>query len=220
VSQHKPIFLQRDGRATNIRVGSPKSGALKFAKSICAYCNNTVTQPYDAAWQHLSEYLQLNWQVVRRRGQFNLSAAFPGGTRSAALNVHLYFVKMLGCKIFEEKIRIDLATFSAALLHGRAHPEVRLLVAEDRIGNGRVLFWDSEVHVMSNQHRELHGAIWLYLAQPVAIKVSYIKAGAPLHTPGYPWHPERPGKIVRLSTYLGGTEPNAGREAILSSLVP
>ena len=73
-----------------------------------------------------------------------------------------------------------------------------------------------EVHTMKNQLGELHGAVWLYLLHPVAIKVGYIRAGARLHLVGHPWHPSKPSKIVRLSPYLGGTEPNAGPGALIA----
>jgi hypothetical protein len=88
VSHLTPIFLQR-GKATNDRVGSARSDRLKFAKSICTYCNNTLTQPYDLACEHLSQYLQATWPTIIKRGSFDLSKPFPGGTRTAALNAHL-----------------------------------------------------------------------------------------------------------------------------------
>lgn len=42
----------------------------------------------------------------------------------------------------------------------------------------------------------MHGAAWLYLVHPIAVKIYYIKVGARLHAVGHPWHPSRPGKIV------------------------
>jgi hypothetical protein len=51
ISQVTPVFLQRDSKATNDRVGSARADRLKFAKSICTECNNEITQPYDVAWE-------------------------------------------------------------------------------------------------------------------------------------------------------------------------
>jgi hypothetical protein len=67
ISQATPVFLQRDSRATNNRVGSAKADRLKFAKSICTECNNALTQPYDVAWGRLSAYLLANWPAIVQR---------------------------------------------------------------------------------------------------------------------------------------------------------
>jgi hypothetical protein len=216
ISQKNPVFLQKNFQPTNIRVGSAKSKALMFSNSICEYCNSTRTQPYDVAWSTLSDYLRSNWAVIRRNGRFDLSKPFPGGTRKATLNVHLYFVKVFGCKLLEDKIPVDLAPFSDALMQGTAHPEVSVLVADDPVGEGKVLHFDSEVHTMAEKSSgELHGALWMYNLPPVAIKVAYIKKGARLNAPGHPWHPDKPSKIVKLGPYIGATEPIAGPRAIV-----
>jgi hypothetical protein len=214
-SQAAPVFLQRDSKATNDPIANAKNNKLKFAKSICTECNNALTQPYDIAWQKLSAYLLANWPAIVKRGSFDLSKPFPGATRAAALDVHLFFVKLLGCKLHADAVPIDLAPFSAALLTRTPHPEVSITIADSAVGDGRVLMYDSEVHTMSSQDGELHGALWLYLIHPVAVKVGYIKAGARLHVVGYPWHPSRSRKIVRLSPFEGATEPNAGPGALL-----
>ena len=215
LSQATPVFLQRNSTATNDRVGSAKANRLKFAKSICAECNNELTQPYDLAWKRLSSYLLFNWPAIIKRGSFDLSKPFPGGTRAAALNVHLFFLKLFGCKLHEEGNGIDLTPFSKALLTSTAHPEVNITIANSVVGENSVLMYDSEVHTMSTQGGELHGAVWLYLVHPVAVKVGYIKGGARLHVVGHPWHPTRPGKIVKLSPFKGATEPDAGPVALI-----
>jgi hypothetical protein len=50
------------------------------------------------------------------------------------------------------------------------------------------------------------------LLNPLAIKVCYLKSGAPVREPeGYPWHPTRQRKIVKLSPYKGDTRPLVAR---------
>ena len=214
VTQRTPIYLQRGGKATNVPIGSAKSKALTFAQPICDYCNNVLTQPYDKAWEVLSEDLQCQWSNISRRQYFDLSKPFPGCTRMAAKQVHLYFVKLFGCKLIEDNVPIDLAPFSKALVSGMPHPEVSILVCNCN-AKGKILMWDSEVHAMKNQNNEIHGAVWMYLVYPVAIKVGYIKNDASLYLPGSPWHPNKPGKLVKLSPFYGGTEPSGGRKAFL-----
>lgn len=218
VSQATPVFLQRDSRATNDRVGSAKAERLKFSKSICTECNNALTQPYDLAWERLSEYLFTNWQMIAKRGSFDLSKPFPGGTRVAALNVHLFFVKLFGCKLHAESKVVDMAPFSKALLTGTAHDDVSITIAHSLVDDRRVLMYDSEVYTMTEKGSgEMHGAVWLYLVYHVAVKIHYIKAGTRLHAVGYPWHPSRPRKVVKLSPYTGATEPDAGPGALITT---
>lgn len=69
---------------------------------------------------------------------------------------------------------------------------------------------------MRNQDGALHGAVWMYLVNPVAIKVGWVEGGKPLSLVGNKWHPSSPSKIVKLSSFDGATEPNAGRQALLS----
>ena len=209
VSQSTPSYLQLNSKATNTQIGSARADKLKFARSICTECNSTLTQPYDLAWESLSSYLRSNWPTIARRGQFDLSKPFPGSTRTAALHVHLYFVKLFGCKLHADLVPVDLAPFSRALLTGTAHPEISLTVAEHPVGD-RILAYDSEVHTMRDRGGDLHGALWAYVVREAAIKIGYIRAGAALHVVGHPWHPSRPGKIVKLSAYRGATEPDAG----------
>jgi hypothetical protein len=50
------------------------------------------------------------------------------------------------------------------------------------------------------------------LVHPVGIKICYLKAGAPVREPpGFPWHPTRQRKLVKLSPYKGDTEPLVAR---------
>jgi hypothetical protein len=46
----------------------------------------------------------------------------------------------------------------------------------------------------------------------VAVKICYLKGGAPVREPaGFPWHPTRQRKIVKLSPYKGDIEPQVAR---------
>lgn len=196
-------------------VGSATAKSLTFALSICAYCNNSGTQPYDDAWARLHTFLRVHWPEIRRRRRFDLSKPFPGKTKAEALRVHLFFVKLFGCKVLEDGIAIDLEPFAKALTECQPHPEVAILIADSTDRAQLALAYDSDVYLIRNQAEVLHGAAWIYKIHPIAIKVAYIKAGAPLRVPGYRCHPNAPGKIVKLSPYRGATEPVAGRGALI-----
>lgn len=215
LTQQVPVYLQR-GSATNDQVGSAKSRALTFKPSICTHCNNAATQRYDVAWETLSKYLHSNWPGIVRRGRFDLSKPFPGGTRKAALHVHLFFLKLFGCKIADEQPTIDLSAFSSTLLSETPHPEIVLQIANCDSNSRLAIAYETDLYTMRDRSSgELNGLTWAYLIHPVAVKINWIKAGAPLHTPGWEWHPSAPGKIVKLGPYMGTTEPRAGPNAIV-----
>jgi hypothetical protein len=211
LTQDTPVYLQINSTATNKRIGAASARALAFPPSICARCNGAGTQPYDEAWRKLSKYLHSNWQQIVRRGAFDLSKAFPGDVMSQALNVHLFFVKLLGCKLLADKINVDLASFSSALLNRSPHSEITLLIANSNIAAGQFLFYESDVSVL-RRDEEVYSAMWMNLVHPVAVKICYVKNGAPVCEPdGFPWHPSRQRKIVKLSPYKGDTRATVAR---------
>lgn len=211
LSQKNPAFLQINSEATNRKIGAASAGALTFPKSICGHCNNADTQPFDEAWRRLSEYLHAHWREITARKTFDLSAAFPGEVESAAVKVHLYFVKLLGCKLLADGIAVNLQSFASALLERRPHREVTLLVANSLVPAGQMISYNSDVSVL-RQGDEVYSAMWMCLVHPVAVKVCYLKAGMPVRAPeGFPWHPARQRKIVKLSPYKGDTQPIVAR---------
>jgi hypothetical protein len=182
-----------------------------FPVSICTRCNSEAMQPYDDAWRRLSTYLQANWKDLVGRGQFDLTKIFGPETAIQAVNVQLFFVMQLGCKLNAARIAVDLTSLSAALTSRIAHPDITLLVANCSAASGRFVSYDSEVSLLRDGETVL-SALWTYLAYPVAIKVCYVKAGAPVREPeGFPWHPTRQRKIVKLSPYRGDTQPLVAR---------
>ncbi len=216
LSQGTPAYLQRDGRATNHPIGSAKAGKLKFKPTICAHCNDTATQPYDLAWERLSEYLHQQWRDIVRAGSFRLSRPFRGRQHIGAVNVHLFFVKLFGCKIVDDGVPIELARFRQSLRNRVPHPEVFLqIVNNPSIEESVLAAYDSEVHTMRDRGGQLDGATWLYQIAPVGVKVSWIRTGVPLELTGPYWHPSRLRKVVFLAPFEGGTEPSAGPEALL-----
>lgn len=206
LAQDQPLFLQR-GRATNDRIISAKSRALKYPDSMCLRCNDTLSAPYDRDWQTLSEFLAANWDSVFKRGAFELVSVFPGRTESAALNVHLFFVKLFGCKIHEGGVPIDLAPSSQALLGPGHHPEISLTVCADHRDPNLVAALDTPVDTWQHPREGVHYARWSYALPPFAVQVHYIKAGTPLRPPGHLWRAGHVGTLVNLSAYLDSGVP-------------
>lgn len=201
LSPDTPVFVQRGG-ATNIAVRGARSRTLKFGQTICRRCNDTLTQPYDRAWQMLTGYLRPRWKQLVAAGRFDLSKPFPGHTREAALDVHLYFVKMFGCLIVEGNVQIDLKPFSDALLQRRALPELCLQIVTTSGTPAIVAARTTDVHTVQTQGGRIEWAAWIYDVPPIGVKVLYLRAGASWRPNRPIWHPSLPAKAVRIARLM------------------
>ena len=166
------------------------------------------------SWRRLSSYLHAHWRAVVTRGSFDLSQAFGVTAAVAArhsLNVHLHFVAVLAEKLRTAGIRVDLASFLNAMHVSSPHPEITLLVADADVRGGGLRSYTPEVSVL-RAGEEVQSALWMHLEHPVAVKICWLKQGAPVSEPeGFPWHPARQRKIVKLSPYEGDTRPLVAR---------
>jgi len=130
------------------------------------------------------------------------------------VRAQLYFVKIFGCKLLENAIPLDLESLSEALVSGNAHPDIGLNFVDSPFDDGEAVAFQGDLYTMGNGRGEIHGITWLYLIHPVAVKVSYIKRGARLYVPGDRWNPASGNTVIRLSPFMGGTEPIDGPEAL------
>jgi len=176
---------------------------------MCQDCVH-LTRRYATAWQELSHYLLSHWRVITGRGSFDLSKVFSSDAAGRSLDVHLFFVSLLAVRLRAAQM-MDLGSFITALLERTSHPEVSLLLADASVPAGHLLLHDSEVSMLRSGE-EVQSAMWTHLQHPVAIKVCYLKTGAPVRAPdGFPWHPLRQRKIVKISPYEGDTQPSVAR---------
>ncbi|WP_454818876.1 hypothetical protein [Labrys neptuniae] len=189
-TQQKPLYVT-DRHKLNRPVRSLKANILKSPSLICEACNSTRTQPYDRAWEHLSKVLRASkpplgaGMVIR----VNRSGFFPMDTASQMLRVHLYFVKLFGLHIVQEKLAIDIVPFKRAILQGKAHPEIWLKVGvgaplggEPRTGMSNISSWSTP-----NAGPCIH-AFWDYYVAGIGVRVIYQAAGVNWDITGA-WHP-------------------------------
>ena len=117
VTQKNPIYTHTKEKR-NIPVCSVNSKQFKSAALICRNCNNALTQPYDRAWERLSYYIRDNWGKISKDHQIDLKKVFPGISNKSSIDVHLYFVKLFGCRIIENEVPIDINPLSEAIRNG------------------------------------------------------------------------------------------------------
>jgi hypothetical protein len=121
------LYLHNDQRR-NRKIQSSSAKLLKFEPSICNGCNSARTQPHDLAWEKLSAALRRRKPPLKTGDIVRANRIFRYGTSAEMLNVHLFFVKWLGCQIVESGISIEppIGTFSRAIMGGKSHLNIWL----------------------------------------------------------------------------------------------
>jgi hypothetical protein len=136
-TQENPIRFH-DSNKKNFPIRSVDADILKFEGSICAYCNNTRTQPHDRAWETMSAWFRTRTSLTAPGMIVNANKIFQYDTRLQMLNVHLYFVKVLGCQIVKFNISIALCQFARAISLRKAHPHVYLRFGQSKFKKGLI----------------------------------------------------------------------------------
>lgn len=197
LSQKKPIYVPLSNKK-NIPVGSVKSPRFKSAAILCGTCNSQRTQPYDRAWEILSDYLTKNWLQIEQTGEFNLSEILD--EKYKPLDVHLYFVKLFGCRIVEHGIPVDIISFSRALLERTHHNDVYLAFRPCPDKKNHKVSGLTQVD-STNLNGNTVFASWFYVVNQVAVNVMY----SPIHTSraimGNIWHPSYSSSVVKLTRW-------------------
>lgn len=196
VTQNSPLYFHRDQKR-NYPIGGIKSDKLKYQALICVRCNNERTQSHDRAWERLSYYLRKRQPPIRPGMLVRLDRAFPGKVSKSMLDVHLFFLKLFGCLITENKIPIDISEFSQCILRGVPHPKVWLA-----LWTGLQHPNIKHVGCSSVETAKLDGCIayasWFYVVDKVAVNIMYAEPSE--HRKGlvHAWHPFSVGKRVRI----------------------
>lgn len=173
VDQKAPLFFHTSEKK-NIPVGSiKKSKRLKSNALICNHCNSSVTQPYDRAWEQLSNYLRANWEEVTNPGKVKLTKVFPGNVRKSLVYVHLYFVKLFGCRIVEDGVPIDISSFQTALLRSKSQKNIYLAIGP-RPGNIDHKYAGLTPVQSLNINGDSAFATWLYMIDQIAVNIIYV----------------------------------------------
>lgn len=160
--------LQKDYRA--VRVQGYGSKEL-CARVICGRCNDTLTQPYDFAWDKFSEYLRFvlsnSPEVSRVRGD----KAFCYQPESYMVNMHLFFAKNLGCLLRSAGVHFDFEGLAKSILEQSINPYLYLTFGIFQHPATGI----STLHVLndSSKNNEVVAAIYFYETGGFAVRVQY-----------------------------------------------
>lgn len=198
VSQSTPIYT-KDHRGKPKSIGSLKSDQLKWESKLCHQCNTARTQNYDRAWETLSDYLR-KAPIGANTRSIRLDKVFPGSTNSSMLDVHLFFVKFLGCLIIEHQVPIPITFFAKSLLTGNSHPGVHLGFGTFPERKKR-----KTAYITPLQGCELNNqtqfANCQYMIGHVFVDIIYSISSEYLGVVSDKWHPSHSNKVLRLSKF-------------------
>lgn len=196
VNQSAPIYRHsKDQR--NLPVRGANAANLKFNPSLCKHCNNARTQPHDRAWEALSAAIREHRPPLKRGASVPISAAFQGQAKAEMLNVHLYFLKLLGCYAVEYAVPLPIGSFAVAILGGYPHPNVYLDFVAVSPGVGKV---EAVVGNVKAVNRGAHtvAATWFYMVGTAGVHVTYYEAGHPRPVRRLGWNPSDVGLQLEM----------------------
>ncbi len=189
VSQTEPLYFH-DNKHKNRPVGSFKADVLKFPKSLCACCNNTRTQPHDFAWEKFSARIRERQPKISPSSIVRANRIFPYDTARKMLNVHLYFVKILGCHAVEKQISLNVESLATAIKQGKAHPNVYLKFGIPPMFGSQPLVGAQNADAWLDR---LSGKVqflsWIHSPGNVAVNVMYAVEGEKRDGLIGAWHP-------------------------------
>lgn len=87
-----------DGRF--YKMSGPNHGIFMFGKTICAYCNNQFSQPFDMAYDHFMDFILDDLEYFRNRREFHWDEVFAGTPYNQG-DLARYYVKHFGCKMYD-----------------------------------------------------------------------------------------------------------------------
>ena len=196
ITPESPVFYHSLANR-NIALKSAKTNRVKSGKVLCRRCNDTRTAPFDRSWERLLEHLSNNWDVVKKSGRYKLQKVFPGTVQANCKNIHLYFVKLFGCRIVDDRIPIPIDLFSAAIRDSMTHPFVFLTFNYRHIPSKTGHYAGvSEVHAKQS-HGAVSMATWYYSLGELDIQVTWFR-DEPVRNVRNAWHPDFGSKIIKF----------------------
>lgn len=197
VTQSSPAYRQSKIRR-NEPIKGANAGILKFAPSLCGYCNNTRTQPHDFAWQTLSEFIRQSRFPLRAGSRLPLRAIFPSHPEESMLGVHLYFLKLLGCQAVEHRIPLPINHFAICLQAGLPNQNLRLIFVNVPADSSRYRIQVGAIDALNVQGKTV-SASWFYRVENLSVVVSYCEPGHPRLTRDRGWNPTDVGSRIMMA---------------------
>ena len=140
----------------------------------------------------MSEFIRNNTEV-NRGVLVRFSDIYGPNQENSLRDLHLYFLKLLGCYAVEYDVPLPLKSFAVAILMPIAHPQLFLdfVAMPSAAENPQIIV--GEIRGLQRQGR-LVGATWFYTVGTLGVAVAYSERVRPSGS----WHPDDNLDYVRL----------------------
>jgi hypothetical protein len=121
----------------------------------------------------MSNWLRTRTPAIKEGAIVRANKLFAYGTKREMLNVHLYFVKLFGCHVIDEDIKIDVTALANSILTETAHPHVYLRFGCDplRINSTGM----TNLHAAIDPTGSCAFATWTYWVDSLMVDVMFAK---------------------------------------------
>ncbi len=89
----------KEDRIRNLQ--GPDSNLVKYEKNLCAYCNNTFTQPFDRAYEEFIPWVMQNEAEVLKRRVIDFESVYGPDWANKQRDLFKFFAKCFGCWLDE-----------------------------------------------------------------------------------------------------------------------
>lgn len=104
----KPLRFA-NGSARGQEIQGPKSDRLKFAAVLCSPCNTARSQDFDHAYRTFSDFADAHADAFAARAIVDFGKVYGSDRRHQQQLLAKYFVKHIGCRMAEDKIKVPQA---------------------------------------------------------------------------------------------------------------
>lgn len=156
LGEKQPLHF-KDGKITKLQ--GANSDVIKNPKDLCKQCNNTLTQPFDRAYDKFIAYLANNYKSILERRFIDFEEIYGENFPDQQTNLFKYFIKSFGCRIYANPnfnipndiikiIRNDLRHFSTGLkitmsVNTKLINEFGIDILNSPIGKSEMTYFDS-----------------------------------------------------------------------------
>lgn len=199
VTQKDPLYYNDNQRRKNYKIGGTKNVLLTWQDTLCSECNNKRTQPHDIAWDSLLEAIYNRKPAIQKGTIICADRIFDYKTRQKMLNVHLYFVKLFGCLIINEKIPIDIKDFSSSIMNSKAHPCVFLKFGVFSSGRSPIV-GGSDVDIIESNGSCIFAG-WYHRINNLTVHVMFAPHSEEWNVLRDSWHPSHSTNNLKICDF-------------------
>ena len=105
-AKNRVVRIDEDGKRRFLQ--SDNASLLKRSHSLCSYCNNTRSQPWDRAYTQLMSWIFSHEGRIRKSRKVDLRLVSQKATGQFARNAYRYVAKAFGCALLESKAPIPV----------------------------------------------------------------------------------------------------------------